>query len=176
MAPQAGFWGFLVVILLTSPLQAAAEEIFFRGYLMQALGSLVARPWFGVVVVRAGLRPDARHAEPGRCSSTGSPSGCWPAVLVWRTGGLEAGIAAHVVNNIFAYVIAGLTTLDRRAPGPISAIGWLDAGFEVGGFAVFAVLALLVARRVKLRNRWTCRSAADVAGPAARLGRTGPIQ
>ena len=50
VAPQAGFWGFLVVIVLTSPLQAAAEEIFFRGYLMQALGSLVAHPAFGVVV------------------------------------------------------------------------------------------------------------------------------
>ena len=49
VAPQPGFWGFLVVIVLTSPIQAAAEEIFFRGYLMQALGSVVARPWFGVV-------------------------------------------------------------------------------------------------------------------------------
>jgi CAAX protease family protein len=30
-ATKPGFWGFLVVILLTSPLQAAAEEYFFRG-------------------------------------------------------------------------------------------------------------------------------------------------
>jgi membrane protease YdiL (CAAX protease family) len=48
--PQKGFWAFLAVIVLTSPIQAAAEEIFFRGYLLQALGSLVARPWFGVIV------------------------------------------------------------------------------------------------------------------------------
>jgi membrane protease YdiL (CAAX protease family) len=44
--PQEGLLGFLVVILLTSPIQAAAEEIFFRGYLLQALGSLVAKPWY----------------------------------------------------------------------------------------------------------------------------------
>ena len=50
ISPQTGFWGFLAVIVLTSPIQAAAEEIFFRGYLMQALGSLVRAPWFGVVV------------------------------------------------------------------------------------------------------------------------------
>ena len=48
--PQKGFWAFLAVIVLTSPIQAAAEEIFFRGYLLQALGSLVARPWFGAIV------------------------------------------------------------------------------------------------------------------------------
>ena len=77
VAPQAGFWTFLVVIVLTSPLQAAAEEIFFRGYLMQALGSLVAQPWFGVVVSAADLRADARGAEPGPRSSTGSASACW---------------------------------------------------------------------------------------------------
>ena len=47
---KKGFWAFLAVIVLTSPIQAAAEEIFFRGYLLQALGSLVSRPWFGVVV------------------------------------------------------------------------------------------------------------------------------
>ena len=43
--PQEGFWPFLAVIVLTSPIQAAAEEILFRGYLLQALGSLVSRPW-----------------------------------------------------------------------------------------------------------------------------------
>ena len=113
VAPQAGFWGFLVVIVLTSPLQAAAEEIFFRGYLMQALGSLVAHPWFGVVVSSADLRPAARDAEPGRCSSTGSASGCWPGCwsggpAVWRPAS-----RAHVINNICAYVFAGSDHLDR---------------------------------------------------------------
>ena len=42
---QPGFAAFLVVVILTAPIQAAAEEYFFRGYLMQALGSLVAQPW-----------------------------------------------------------------------------------------------------------------------------------
>ncbi|MEZ5202682.1 MAG: type II CAAX endopeptidase family protein [Micropruina glycogenica] len=50
LQPQQNFWAFLVVILLTSPLQAAAEEFFFRGYLLQAFHTLAPRsPWFGVV-------------------------------------------------------------------------------------------------------------------------------
>ena len=35
--------------------------------------------------------------------------GLLAGVLVVRTGGLEAGIAAHVANNVFAFVWAGLT-------------------------------------------------------------------
>ena len=88
---QPGFWGFLMVILLTSPLQAAAEEIFFRGYLMQALGSLVARPWFGVVVSALVFALLHGTAEPaavpgpvglraaGGGAGAGGPAGSRPA-------------------------------------------------------------------------------------------------
>ena len=148
---QPGFLGFLLVIVLTSPLQAAAEEVFFRGYLMQALGSLVARPWFGVVV--SALVFALLHGTqnlPLFLDRLGF--GLLAAVLVWRTGGLEAGIAAHIINNVFAYVLAGLTTsiAEIRA---ISEIGWLDAAFDVGGFALFAVLAYLIARKTQLQTR-----------------------
>ena len=115
-APQPGLWQFLVVILLTSPLQAIAEEVFFRGYLMQALGSLVAQPWFGVVV--SALVFALLHGVQNPALFTSRLAfGLLAGVLVWRTGGLEAGIAAHIVNNVFAYGIAGFTTLDRLAQG-----------------------------------------------------------
>ena len=147
---QPGFLGFLVVIVLTSPLQAAAEEVFFRGYLMQALGSLVAQPWFGVVV--SALVFALLHGTqnlPLFLDRLGF--GLLAAVLVWRTGGLEAGIAAHVINNVFAYVLAGLTT-SIAAIRSISEIGWVDAAFDVGGFALFAGLAYLLARKQGLRT------------------------
>jgi membrane protease YdiL (CAAX protease family) len=150
-AVQKGFWGFLVVIILTSPLQAAAEEIFFRGYLLQALGSLVAQPWFGVVVssVVFALLHGTQNLP---LFIDRLAFGLLAALLVWRTGGLEAGIAAHVVNNVFAYVIAGLTTSIAQLK-LVQSIGWLDAAFDVGGFALFAVLAYLVFRLMKLRSK-----------------------
>lgn len=148
---QQGFWGFLVVIILTSPLQAAAEEIFFRGYLLQALGSLVAQPWFGVVV--SSLVFALLHGTQNLPLFIDRLTfGLLAAMLVWRTGGLEAGIAAHVVNNVCAYVIAGLTTSMAQLKA-VQSIGWLDAGFDVGGFALFAVVAYLVSRQMKLRTR-----------------------
>jgi membrane protease YdiL (CAAX protease family) len=151
LAPQKGFWGFLAVIVLTSPLQAAAEEIFFRGYLMQALGSLFSQPWVGVVLssVVFALFHGTQNVP---LFIDRLAFGLVAAALVWRTGGLEAGIAAHVVNNVFAYGIAALTS-SVAAVQAIRGIDWVNAAFDVGAFAVFAALALLLAHRMKLQTR-----------------------
>lgn len=151
LAPQPGLVGFLVVIVLTSPLQAAAEEYFFRGYLLQALGSLVAHPAFGVVV-SAVLFALLHGAQNPALFLNRLGFGLLAAVLVWRTGGLEAGIAAHVVNNVCAYVIAGLTSSIAALRG-ISSISWVDSAVQLGGFAVFALAAALIARSMRLRTR-----------------------
>jgi membrane protease YdiL (CAAX protease family) len=149
--PQEGFWGFLVVIVLTSPIQAAAEEIFFRGYLLQALGSLVPRAWFGVVVSSVVFA--LLHGTQNLPLFVDRLAFALLAgLLVWRTGGLEAGIAAHVINNVFAYVFAGLTTSVAALKG-ITGISWANAAFDVGGFAIFAVLAYGLSRLMKLRTR-----------------------
>ncbi len=148
---QQGFWGFLPVIILTSPIQAMAEEIFFRGYLMQALGSLVRAPWFGVVVSSVVFA--LLHGTQNLPLFVDRLAfGLLAALLVWRTGGLEAGIAAHVMNNVCAYLIAG-TTSSIATLKAIKEIGWLDAAFDVGGFAVFAIVAYLFSRLIKLRTK-----------------------
>ncbi|HEY5821093.1 MAG TPA: CPBP family intramembrane glutamic endopeptidase [Propionibacteriaceae bacterium] len=148
---QQGFLSFLVVVILTSPLQAAAEEIFFRGYLLQALGSIVAKPWFGIVVssVVFALLHGTQNLP---LFIDRLAFGLLAAILVHKTGGLEAGIAAHVINNVFAYIVAGLTT-SIAALKATQSIGWLDAAFDVGGFALFAALAYLVSRWLKVRTR-----------------------
>jgi membrane protease YdiL (CAAX protease family) len=148
---QQGFWGFFAVIVLTSPIQAAAEEMFFRGYLMQALGSLFSRPWFGVIVSSV-VFAIFHGTQNLPLFIDRLAFGLLAAMLAWRTGGLEAGIAAHVVNNVFAYTIAGLTgsVAELRA---VQEIPWVTAAFDVGGFALFAVFAYLVARRLKLQTR-----------------------
>lgn len=149
-SPQPGFWGFLVVIVLTSPLQAAAEEYLFRGYLLQAFGSLVGNPWFGVVVSALvfaffhGVQNPALFIDR-------FAFGLVAGALVLKTGGLEAGIAAHVANNLSAWVLAGLTSSMAEVRSQTT-LGWVDAAFDVGGFALFAVAAWFVAARFRLRT------------------------
>ena len=52
-----------IVILLTTPLQALGEEYGFRGYLMQAFGSLIALPGGRAAGHLAAVRAGPRRAE-----------------------------------------------------------------------------------------------------------------
>lgn len=150
LVPQQGFLGFLIVIVLTSPLQAAAEEYLFRGYLLQAFGSITSTPWFGVVV--SALVFAFFHGTQNLPLFVDRFAfGLVAGALVLKTGGLEAGIAAHVVNNLMAWLLAGLTS-SVAAVRALSSIGWGEALVDVGGFAAFALVAWWVATRLRLRT------------------------
>ena len=146
-----GAVAFLAVIVATTPLQAAAEEIVFRGYLLQAFGSLVGGRWFAVVA--SALVFALLHGSQSPAMFVDRLGlGLLAGVLVVRTGGLEAAIAAHVVSNTFTYLNAALTT-SVAGVRATTEIGWLDAARDVGSFAVFVVAGLLLARSMRLRSR-----------------------
>lgn len=147
-APQPHAWAYLLLIVLTSPLQAAAEEYFFRGYLMQALGSMVRTPWFGVVA-SAFVFALFHGTQNAPLFLDRFGFGLLAGVLVLRTGGLEAGIAAHVVNNIFAFGYATMMGGIATARG-VTTLSWAGAGWDLLGFAVFAGLAWLLGRRLQV--------------------------
>lgn len=149
---QKDFWWFLGVIIITSPIQALAEEVFFRGYLMQALGSLFARPWFGVIVSSVIFALFHGIGQNAALFVDRLAFGLLAAGLVYLTGGIEAGVAAHVINNVFAFGIAGVTS-SIAALKAVQSLSWAQAGFDVGGFALFAVLAYLVSRLMRLGRR-----------------------
>ncbi len=163
IAPQAGFGLFLAVVLISSPIQAAAEEIFFRGYLMQALGSARARPWFGVVA--SALVFALMHGTQNLALFVNRLAfGLLAGLLVWMVGGLEAGIAAHVLNNIVAFGWAGLTTTIAGLRA-VQSLTWAQSGLQIAAFVVCAALTLVVARVMRLRTRVDL-SAPGVTAPA----------
>ncbi len=178
--PQPGFWWFAVAIVLTSPLQAAAEEYFFRGYLMQALSPIVRGPWFGIVA-SAALFAAFHGTQNLPLFLDRFGFGLLAGVLALKTGGLEAGIAAHVVNNICAFGYAGLTST-IAAVKATQVIGWADAGWDLAGFGLFALarsgwrggwgLATTTPPEVPgLAGRWRRLVKSCVAGPH-RVGAT----
>jgi membrane protease YdiL (CAAX protease family) len=117
---------FLLVIALLTPLQAAAEEYAFRGYLTQAFGSLSANRRLSLVLAVLGpalLFASAHGAQSVPVFLDRFAFGVVAGILVIRTGGLEAAIAMHVLNNFFAYGLAlsfGDMTEALNASGPSS--------------------------------------------------------
>lgn len=149
LRPQDQYWVFLVLIVLTSPLQAAAEEFFFRGYLLQAFHTLAPRsPWFGVVT-SAALFALFHGTQNLPLFLDRFCFGVLVGVLVVKTGGLEAAIGAHVINNVMAFSYAGLYSTIAEVKAT-RVIGWSDFAWDIAGFALFAVVAILIGRRLGL--------------------------
>jgi membrane protease YdiL (CAAX protease family) len=140
----------LLVVALTTPLQAAGEEYLFRGWLTQAIGCLFARALLGAVVaalVSATLFAIAHGGQDPWLFADRFAFGLLASFLVWRTGGLEASIAAHTVNNVVVFVptilSGGLSDALTASAAPPGAVLLDLLGMAVLG----AALAWLAARR-----------------------------
>lgn len=142
--------GLAVVVALTTPLQAIGEEYGFRGYLLQAFGSLANRPWVGILLsaVIFALSHGVQNAPLFLDRFT---FGLMAGYLVHRTGGLEAGIALHVWNNLLAFGIA-LTVGDIDETLKVSSIPWSNIALTITQNGVYLLLVLWMARRMGVRR------------------------
>jgi membrane protease YdiL (CAAX protease family) len=146
--------GVIAVTLLTSTFQAAGEEYFFRGYLLQAVGALVRSSLIAVLVTTV-LFTMAHGIWPWE-----SPAlfldrfafGLVAGLLAVRTGGLEAPIAAHAANNVITFVYAALTNSVGDSLGASDA-PWSLVAVDVVKFAAFGAIALLLARKQGMATR-----------------------
>lgn len=111
--PETGF--LLITVLLTTPLQAAGEEVALRGLGARAIGSWFSGSRTGLVISTA-----ITSVVFMLLHGAGDPwlnafyfyFGVVASVLTWRTGGLEAAIALHVVNNLLSLAWVPFLGLD----------------------------------------------------------------
>ncbi len=144
---------FVLIVVLLTPLQAAAEEYVFRGYLTQAFGGLVSSPWLAVLAP-ALLFALAHGAQDPPVFVDRFAFGLVSGVLVVLTGGLEAGIAMHVLNNWLAF---GLTLAFGDMGSVLNPTGgsWWSLPTTITQSVGFLLLALGAARILGLRTRTT---------------------
>jgi len=143
--------GLGLVVLFTTPLQAIGEEYAFRGYAMQAFGALTRRPWFAIVL-SAALFALAHGIQNAPLFLDRFTFGLMAGYVVLRTGGLEAGIAMHVWNNLVAFGFALLLgNIDDSLN--VTEISWWNIPLTVTQNGVYLVLVLIVARKMGLRDR-----------------------
>jgi membrane protease YdiL (CAAX protease family) len=165
--------GVIAVTLLTSTFQAAGEEYFFRGYLLQAVGALVRSSLIAVLVTTV-LFTMAHGIWPWE-----SPAlfldrfafGLVAGLLAVRTGGLEAPIAAHAANNVITFIYAALTNTVGDSLGASDA-PWSLVAVDVVKFAAFGAIAVLLTRKQAMATRCDLPLATSLVadrGPGRRI-------
>lgn len=159
---------FLLVVLLLTPLQAAGEEYAFRGYLTQAFGGLFGREW-AAVLLPATLFAVAHGSQSAPIFFDRFAFGIVAGLLVVRTGGLEAGIAMHVLNNWLAFGMA-LAFGDMASSLNPTGGTWWSIPVTLTQSLVYLGLVLLVARRRELRI-----TTATPAGQGVLVGQSGRV-
>ena len=140
-----------LVVLLTTPLQAAGEEYLFRGYLLQAFGSLSRNRWVAILAT-ALLFAGAHGTQNFPLFFDRFTFGLMAGWLVVLTGGLEAGIALHILNNFLAFGLA-LAYGDLSTTLNVSEVSWWNIALTITQSAVYMLLVLLVARKMGLQTR-----------------------
>lgn len=117
----------LVIVLVTTPLQAAGEEFGFRGLLNRAWAGTapgVAGMVIGLVVSSAIFMLAHFAFQPFMLLYFFS-FGAALAIVAWRTGGLEVPVLIHAVHNVMMFVAGtfmegmGLDSLATRGEAPV---------------------------------------------------------
>jgi membrane protease YdiL (CAAX protease family) len=150
--PGSSFVWLLVVVLLTTPLQSAAEEYVCRGYLSQAIAGWVRRPEVGAVVagVVSALVFSALHGPQDAVTFLDRFAfGLAASAVVWLTGGLEAAIVLHAVNNVLVFVLAGALGEDPATEAYPGGTGLLFLVISL--LSMGAYVALVARARGRLR-------------------------
>jgi len=135
----------IAIVLLTTPLQAAGEEYGMRGLVQRSVGAWFASPRAAFIVgtaISGVLFCSAHFAGDPWLIAYYFLFGVAMSVAAWATGGIEAPIVIHAINNVCIFLPAALLGgldqgIDRSAGagGPIMlvpmAMVFIGAGIAV---------------------------------------------
>lgn len=131
LQPAPGFWWLMASLIFVVPLQCAAEEVVFRGYLAQTIGRWLKHPAWAILLPVPLFVLGHAYDIWGQLSV--GIMAVAMGIITWRTGGLEAAIALHAVNNMTVSLMAmvGLTDMNDTsgAPTDLIAVTLINGGY-----------------------------------------------
>lgn len=154
------YLAFLALPLLFTPIQIATEELFFRGYLLQAMGLVIRRRV--VIIVLSGLLFFLPHlANPELYLGENAVSNFvftalaylfMGALLTWATLAdqtLEVALGVHAANNLYVGLLVNFEGSALPTPAVVMTSHY-DAVFNLVmllvSAAIFAAIVFGVAR------------------------------
>ncbi|GAA1354543.1 CPBP family intramembrane metalloprotease [Arthrobacter rhombi] len=152
----------LAAALLLVPIQAAAEEYVFRGYLMQSLGGWLRHPAFAILLPIPLFVVGHDYELLGQIDiAVFALAAGW---LTWRTGGLEAALALHIVGNTTIFVLVAFGAADANADD--LHVGDLLASLAMTAVFVLVITRLAAARGIQRTRRPSAPRPAQLPAPA----------
>jgi len=142
-----GLWVMVALVLVLIPFQAAAEEYVFRGYLMQLVGGWLRHPAFAILLpVPLFVLGHGYDVWGAASDGVFAIVAAW---LTWRTGGLEAAISLHIVNNVLIFLLGSVALVDANATSGAP----IDLLASTAAMVVYALLADRWATRLGIVRR-----------------------
>jgi membrane protease YdiL (CAAX protease family) len=138
------FIPFVFLALILVPIQTSAEELFFRGYILQGFGLRMRNIW--VLSTISGLLFGFPHLLNPE-ASVNYPLlflyyfafGFSLAFITLRDGRLELALGAHAANNLFSVIFANYTITVLPTPS-LFTITVLDARYSVSAALIGLVI------------------------------------
>ncbi|MGV0375346.1 MULTISPECIES: CPBP family glutamic-type intramembrane protease [Corynebacterium] len=134
------FWSVAIVLSLV-PLQCLAEELLFRGVVVQSFGAWMRSPWLAYLLALPIFV--VGHTAGGGGMLTIVVFALIASLLVHRSGGIELSVALHIVNNVtVSYAkFSGLIDLES-ARVLLSVVG------QLGAFALALIALPIIGSKV----------------------------
>ncbi|MGW2898007.1 CPBP family glutamic-type intramembrane protease, partial [Streptomyces sp. NPDC001212] len=141
----------LAMLVVLVPLQSAAEEYVFRGWLLQAAGAFLRTPWLAVLPQAVLFAAAHGWGTPWGFADL-LVFGVVAGLLTIRTGGLEASIALHALNNLLAFGLSAAYVDGLASDETAADATWQLALVDMASVLLFAAIVLWLARRRRPQN------------------------
>jgi hypothetical protein len=146
---------------------AAAEEIFFRGWLLRQTSAFLKHP-LGLILIN-GVVFSAAHLDfSPDAFLIRTMMGAGFAYMTLRLGGIEFSTGAHAANNILIVLFIEPLSLKTPISSGFSALTL----FEMAALSVGAIAITELVVRVPALRRWTRVRDEDLSQPTAGVAET----
>jgi len=179
MAPEDYVWNFdpvpfailVVIAVIMVPLQTSMEEYFFRGYLMQGLGTLVKNRWVPLLftsVVFGGL-----HFFNPEVEKLGNiimiyyiGTGLMLGIMTLMDEGLELALGFHAGNNLITAILVTADWTAFQTNSLLKDVSEPEAGWDVliPVLVVYPIFLLIMAKKYKWKD-WSYRLFGKIEEP-----------
>lgn len=153
---QTKFFIFLPFALILTPIQTSVEELFFRGYIMQAVGLITRIPWIPIwfsSLIFAALHLGNPEVESDFYILAIFYCGLafFLALITVKDDSLELALGVHAANNLFTILLVNPT--NSALPGYALFNYKLNPAYTLVSSAIAAIVFYLILLRKKAKDK-----------------------